>query len=68
MRPFIHAPDGGSFGHALCENPRGDVTEYERDVDCGECLDALERADVGLLQRMRKHGFQFLDSRPRTRA
>jgi len=60
MRPVIHAPDGGIVGHALCENPRGDVTDYERDVDCPDCLDALDGADIALRQRLRKHGFQFL--------
>lgn len=60
MRPFVHAPDGGSVGHALCENPNGDVNNYEQYVDCPDCLDALEAADVSLRQRMRKHGFQFL--------
>jgi hypothetical protein len=65
MRPPIHAPDGGIVGHALCENPHGDVTDYERDVDCPDCLDALDEADVSLRQRMRNHGFQFLNTRIR---
>jgi hypothetical protein len=59
-KPLVHAPDGGLLGHALCESPNGDVTDYERDVDCPDCLDALEGADWGICQRMSAHGFQFL--------
>lgn len=66
MAPVVHAPDGGTFGHALCENPQGDVTDDERDVTCGDCLDVLE-APAGHPEalsaqrrdRMRKHGFTF---------
>lgn len=58
--PFIHASDGGMIRHALCESPLGDVTDYERDVDCSDCLDALEGAGWGLRGRMSAHGFQFL--------
>lgn len=57
--PFIHAPDGGILGRPLCESPAGDVTGYERFVDCPDCLDALETAGWDLRQRMRAHGFQF---------
>ena len=62
-RPVIHAPDGGMFGHSLCENPQGDVTDYEQHVDCPDCLDALDRAAEELRQRMRDHGFQFRAAR-----
>lgn len=41
----IHAPDGGSITGALCQEVTGDVTAAERDVNCGECLDALDRSD-----------------------
>lgn len=44
-RKVIHAPDGGSVPGALCQERSGDVTTSEHDVDCGECLDALERSD-----------------------
>jgi hypothetical protein len=67
MRPPIHAPDGGAFAHALCENPSGDINDYERYVDCPECLDALDAADVGLRQRLRKHGFHFLAGQTRAK-
>lgn len=44
-RRVIHAPDGGSITGALCQEVTGDVTTAERDVNCGECLDALDRSD-----------------------
>ena len=64
-RTFIHAPDGGIAGHALCENPSGDVAGRERDVDCPDCLDALEAASEELRERLGGHGFLFA---PRRRA
>lgn len=42
-RPTTHAPDGGSIPGALCEEPTGDVSIRENDVDCPECLDELEK-------------------------
>jgi hypothetical protein len=57
--PEIHAPDGGIVGHSLCQNPAGDVTEYERDVTCPECLSELEQAGPELRIRMCKNGFTF---------
>lgn len=41
-RIFTHAPDGGSIPGALCEEPTGDVSTLERNVDCPDCLDQLE--------------------------
>lgn len=41
-RSVIHAPDGAEIPGALCEEPTGDVTTRECDVDCPECLDCLE--------------------------
>lgn len=55
--PLIHAIDGGMFGHALCEEPTGDSTDYERDVTCSECLDLIERAKPELIQRMCRQGW-----------
>lgn len=57
MSVKIHAIDGGIFGHALCEEPTGDSTDYERDVTCSDCLDLLEQIDPELLIRMCKHGW-----------
>ena len=54
-RILVHAPDGGIFRRALCENPEGDVTDYEQDVDCSDCLDTLEEAEPDLRSRMRAH-------------
>ena len=44
--PLIHAPDGGVLGHALCQNPTGDVTTTERDVTCPDCDDELEQGNT----------------------
>lgn len=40
-----HAPDGGSIPGSLCQEPTGDVTTTERDVDCPDCLDLLDSSD-----------------------
>lgn len=37
-----HAPDGAAFPGSLCEEPRGDVSTIQNDVDCPECLDQLD--------------------------
>lgn len=58
MRTEIHAIDGGMFGHALCEEPTGDSTTYERDVTCVDCLDQIEDGiDPEQLDRMLKRGW-----------
>lgn len=58
MSTQIHAIDGGMFGHALCEEPTGDSTTYERDVTCSDCLDLLEsEMDSDLLLRLRRRGW-----------
>ncbi len=44
-RTIIHAPDGDSVTGSLCHEVSGDVTTVEHDVNCGECLDALDRSD-----------------------
>lgn len=38
--PTTHAPDGGSIPGALCEEPTGDVSIRENEVDCPECRNA----------------------------
>lgn len=48
--PQIHAPDGGIFGHALCEEPTGDTTIWEHDVTCSDCLDLLEVSEQSWAQ------------------
>lgn len=57
MSTVIHAIDGGMFGHALCEEPTGDSTTFERDVTCGECCDLVEAADQSLLARLQRAGW-----------
>lgn len=57
MSTVIHAIDGGIFGHALCEEPTGDTTAWERDVTCSECLDLVEQAEPELLIRMCERGW-----------
>lgn len=44
-RKVTHAPDGGTIPGSLCEEPTGDVSEFEHDVDCPECLDRLELSE-----------------------
>lgn len=56
--PTIHAPDGGVFGHALCQEPTGDVSHRERDVTCGDCLDLVDNADQALTIRLRRAGWE----------
>ncbi len=41
----IHAPDGGSIPHALCEEPTGDVSIRASEVDCPDCLDEIEEGE-----------------------
>jgi hypothetical protein len=41
----IHAPDGATIPGSLCEEPTGDVSTFESDVDCPECLDRLEESE-----------------------
>jgi hypothetical protein len=57
MATEIHAIDGGMFGHALCEEPTGDTTDYERDVTCGDCLDLLDDLDEDHRDRLRQRGW-----------
>ncbi|OHU12833.1 hypothetical protein BKG75_17630 [Mycobacteroides chelonae] len=49
----IHAPDGGSIPNALCEEPTGDVSTFESDIDCPECLDGLEEGERTFAQLVR---------------
>ncbi len=44
-RPVVHAPDGGTIPGSLCEEPTGDATTIESDIDCPDCLDQLERSE-----------------------
>lgn len=44
-RKVIHAPDGGAIPGSLCEEPTGDVSTLESDVDCPECLDQLASSE-----------------------
>lgn len=44
-RKVTHAPDGGAIPGPLCEEPTGDVSTFENDVDCPECLDRLEMSE-----------------------
>jgi hypothetical protein len=53
----VHAIDGGMFGHALCEEPTGDSTTYERDVTCSDCLDLIETMEPGQAARLRRAGW-----------
>lgn len=57
--PEIHAPDGGMFGHSLCQEPQGDVTDREQDVTCRDCQDELDDAAPALRVRLARRGFQF---------
>jgi len=57
MAALIHAIDGGMFGHALCEEPTGDSTTYERDVTCSDCLDIIEEGDQVLAARLQRVGW-----------
>ena len=41
-RKVIHAPDGAMIPGSLCQEPTGDVSTFECDVDCADCLDLLE--------------------------
>lgn len=52
-RKVIHAPDGGSIPGSLCQEPTGDVSTLERDVDCPECLDQLEDSERTFAQLAR---------------
>jgi hypothetical protein len=54
MTTQIHAIDGGIFDHALCEEPTGDSTIYERDVTCLDCLDILESVDFDARRLLRR--------------
>ncbi|MCW2929950.1 MAG: hypothetical protein JWM19_912 [Actinomycetia bacterium] len=63
-RPLTHAPDGGMMGFPLCESKQGDVADLETDVDCGDCLDLLEDAELPLMRRMARHGFGFTNKAP----
>lgn len=44
-RKVIHAPDGAAIPGSLCEEPTGDVSTIENDIDCTECLDQLEASE-----------------------
>lgn len=63
-RPLTHAPDGGMFGFPLCESKQGDTASREQDVDCDDCLDLLEDAELPLMRRMARNGFEFTSKAP----
>lgn len=65
MRTPTHAPEGGSIPGALCEEPTGDVSTHESDVDCPECLDEL--AQSGNTFKQLAHHLEELRSQPRRR-
>ena len=53
VRKVIHAPDGAAIPGSLCEEPTGDVSTIENDVDCPECLDQLETSEKTFNQLVR---------------
>ncbi|SHX98371.1 Uncharacterised protein [Mycobacteroides abscessus subsp. abscessus] len=44
-RIVVHAPDGGWIPGSLCQEPTGDLSIYEADVTCLDCLDVLEESN-----------------------
>lgn len=52
-RNVIHAPDGAMIPGSLCQEPTGDVSTFECDVDCSDCLDLLEESDRTFAQLAR---------------
>lgn len=44
-RKVIHAPDGAMIPGSLCQEPTGDVSTFECDVDCADCLDLFEESE-----------------------
>lgn len=59
MAIVTHAPDGGMFDHALCEEPTGDTALCEADVTCSDCAYGVEQADEALIARLKRRGFRF---------
>ena len=59
IRTVTHAPDGGMFDHAVCEEPTGDTVFSEAEVTCIDCACKVEQADQILVARLERRGFRF---------